>query len=31
MDANRESYWRHRLLKGELAAVDSYEHALRDV
>jgi hypothetical protein len=31
MDANREHYWLHRLLRGELAAVESYEHALRDV
>jgi len=28
---DRERYWLHRLLRGELAAVESYEHALRDV
>ena len=28
---DREHYWLHRLLRGELAAVESYEHALRDV
>ena len=31
MDSNRQHYWLHRLLRGELAAVDSYEQALRDV
>jgi hypothetical protein len=31
MDHNREHYWLHRLLRGELAAVESYENALRDV
>jgi hypothetical protein len=31
MDLNREHYWLHRLLRGEMAAVDSYEHALDDV
>ena len=30
-ELNREHYWLHRLLRGELAAVDSYEHALDDV
>jgi uncharacterized protein (TIGR02284 family) len=28
---DREHYWLHRLLRGELAAVESYEHALEDV
>lgn len=31
MDHNREHYWLHRLLRGELAAVESYENALNDV
>jgi hypothetical protein len=31
MDNHREHYWLHRLLRGELAAVESYEHALRDL
>ena len=31
MEANREHYWLHRLLKGELAATDSYERALGDL